>query len=183
VSRCYFSMSPPPLPVSGGMHSFEVARWLQALISIISTVSLCVFVWEDIDHVSLSLSLSPSVLFDLSSRLSSWQAAVYPTPGLKPPRQTANPNFINYKPICCWRLLWRGLYPALASVPSEHSEGWREEKTRTSLTPAMGEAWCCAGGTDGWMSGAVGGVAKVGVGWRGIAPTATLEKIRNIFDP
>ncbi|TNN70243.1 hypothetical protein EYF80_019457 [Liparis tanakae] len=28
-------------------------------------------------------------------------------------------------------------------------EGWREEKTRTSLTPAMGEAWCCAGGADG----------------------------------
>lgn len=32
---------------------------------------------------------SLSVLFDLSSRLSSWQAAVYPTLGLKPPLQSA----------------------------------------------------------------------------------------------
>lgn len=35
------------------------------------------------------IRLSLSVLFDRSSRLSSWQAAVYPTLGPKPPRQTA----------------------------------------------------------------------------------------------
>ena len=37
------------------------------------------------DYICLPLS----VLFDLSSRLSSWQAEVYPTLGPKPPRQTA----------------------------------------------------------------------------------------------
>lgn len=42
-------------------------------------------------------------------------------------------------------------------------KGWREEKTRTSLTPAMGEAWCCAGGMDGVMKEVVGGVFKVHV--------------------
>lgn len=35
----------------------------------------------------------------------------------------SGPNFINYKPICCWQPLWRGLYPALASVQHKHSEG------------------------------------------------------------
>lgn len=38
-------------------------------------------------------------------------------------------------------------------------EGWREEKTRTSLAPAMGEAWCCAGegmGGGGWKRWLVG---------------------------
>lgn len=44
--------------------------------------------WIDNDPAT---SVCPvlSVLFDLSSRLSSWQAAVYPTLGPKPPRQTA----------------------------------------------------------------------------------------------
>lgn len=40
-------------------------------------------------------------------------------------------------------------------------EGWREEKTRTSLAPAMGEAWCCAGeGMGGGLEEVVGGVFK-----------------------
>lgn len=36
-------------------------------------------------------------------------------------------------------------------------KGWREEKTRTSQTPAMGEAWCCAGEQMG-VEEVVGGV-------------------------
>lgn len=35
---------------------------------------------------------------------------------------------------------------------------WREEKTRTSPTPAMGEAWCCA--VEG-VGGGRGEVLKV----------------------
>lgn len=45
-------------------------------------------------------------------------------------------------------------------------KGWREEKTRTSPTPAMGEAWRCAGG-NGRAGQGVGGILKVHVSNKG----------------
>lgn len=75
----------------------------------------------------------------------SWQPCRPPIPDAGTwalPRQTAALISLIINQYAAGGPLWRGLYPALASVQQETRrgmEGWREEKTRTSATPATGE--------------------------------------------
>ncbi len=86
--------------------------------------------------------------------------------GTKASSADSGPNFINYKPICCWQPLWRGLYPALASVQHKHSEGCRDGGRRKQghlwLPP-----WVKHGAVQGnwWrrVEEVAGGVLKVHV--------------------
>lgn len=107
----------------------------------------------------IQLHLSPSVC-----PLRSLQSSVFLAcsslsyTGTQASSADSGPNFINYKPICCWQPLWRGLYPALASVQHKHSEGWRDGGRRKQghlwLPPwvkhgaVQGNGW--GGGRGGW---------------------------------
>lgn len=107
----------------------------------------------DCDPAGTRLPLS--VLFDLSRRLSSWQAAAYPTLGPKPPRQTAALISLIINQYAAGRPLWRGLYPALASVQQKLSEGWRDGgmergENKDIYDSRHGQSMVlCWGGTDG----------------------------------
>lgn len=117
-----------------------------------------------IDGDPAGTRLPLSVLFDLSRRLSSWQAAAYPTLGPKPPRQTAALISLIINQYAAGRPLWRGLYPVLASVQQKLSEGWRDGGRRKQghlrLPPWAkhgavlgGNRWGEWGGLWGWLVG------------------------------
>lgn len=89
----------------------------------------------------------------------SWQPCRPPIPDAGTwalPRQTAALISLIINQYAAGGPLWRGLYPALASVQQETRrgmEGWREEKTRTSATPATGEGTVLREGEQmgGWV--------------------------------
>lgn len=75
----------------------------------------------------------------------------------------SGPNFINYKPICCWQPLWRGVYPVLASVQQKHSEGWRDGGRRTQghlRLPPWVRHGAMQGNRWGWKRWLVGFLKK-----------------------
>lgn len=118
-----------------------------------------------IDGDPTGTRLPLSVLFDLSRRLSSWQATAYPTLGLKPPRQTAALISLIINQYAAGRPLWRGLYPALASVQQKLSEGWRDGGRRKQghlRLPPWAKHGAVLGGNRWGEKGFVGG------GWWGL---------------
>lgn len=102
---------------------------------------------------------SLSVLFDLSSPLSSWQAAVYPTLGPKPPRQTAAliPLIINQ-------------YAAGSPSGEDFTQRWHLFSANTARDEGMegGENKDISDSRNGWSMvlcrGIDGGMNNKGVG-------------------